>query len=382
MKRAIVVVLWLCACGDSGGLAPGGAGGSGGTGGSGGATGVCGSDNFALVALTDYMAPGHAAKIKLDTFDISDNVFALGEDSALSRIGDTVWVMNEYGATSADNVQSFALPALTPLLLQTSIGAGNDPQDLLIGSDGKVYVCELEGPGIAVLANNALASPIDLSSLDPDGKPNCVALYRRGHLIYAFLALWDDTQMYKPPRGVGKVAVVDETTGQMVGSFDMMSPNPAGWVREEPNTSNVLIAATADFSGTGGGIERIDVDGRRSLGMVVTGAAIGNRYVSDFAIGKNGEAFVTAVDPASTEGQSNLLPFTMAGQVGQAMGSGSHSAGVAIDACNHLWVIDRGYGMGAPNGIYVYDAATKAPLHGPIMTSIPPRFWGGIVFIP
>ena len=376
MKRAIVVVLWMCACGDSGGTAP-----PGGSGGSGGAVGVCGGDNYALVALTDYMTPGHALKIKLDTFDVTDNVLPLGEDSALRRIGNDLWVINAYGATDADNVQSYALPALTAKLPQTSIGSGNDPQDVVIGEGGKVYACELEGPGVAVIANGMLQAPIDLSSLDPDGKPNCVALYQRGHMLYAFLALWDDTQMYKPPRGVGKVAVIDQTSGQMVASFDMMSQNPAGWVREETGTANVLIAATGDFSGSTGGIERIDVDARQSKGMVLTGAAIGTRYVSDFVVGPSGEAFVSAVDPNSTTGQSNLLPFTMAGVVGTPMAQAQQSAGLAIDGCNHLWVVDRGYGMGAANAIYVFDASTKAMLKQ-IQTSIPPRFWGGIVFIP
>ena len=254
MKRTILVVLWLGACNSDTTPAP-----------VGGAP-VCGGDSYALVALTDYMTPGHTAKIRLDTFDLQDAIFGTGEDTALKRIGDSIFVINEFGATDADNIEQRNVKTLQVTVPQTTIGKGNDPQDVVVGADGKVYACELEGPGVAILGG----ATIDLSALDPDGKPNCVSLYQRGDLLYAFLALWDDTMQYKPPRGPGKVAIINETTLALVGTFDLMSQNPAGWVREEPNTQNVLIAAQADFSGMSGGLERVDLDGRTSRGMVVT----------------------------------------------------------------------------------------------------------------
>src|SRR5262249_29954039 len=76
----------------------------------------------ALVALTDYMTPGHAARIDLRTFSVADNVLALGEDSALKRFGDRLYVINEFGATDADNVIAYPMPELSPVMRQTSTG--------------------------------------------------------------------------------------------------------------------------------------------------------------------------------------------------------------------------------------------------------------------
>jgi hypothetical protein len=377
-RRFWTAVLVLAACDDGAG-APGG-------GGQGGATGAgqCAGDSSALVALTDYMTPGHAARIDLVSYAVTDNVLALGEDSALKRIGDTVYVINEFGATDADNVLALAAAGLTHVRDQTSTGHGSDPSDLVVGDDGTLYVAELEGPGIAVLApGQSTVHEIDLSDLDPDGKPNFVALHKRGNRLYAFAALWDDTQTYKPARGPGKIAIWDLAAGTRVGTIDMQSQSPAGWVREQPGGASVLIATVEDYSGTRGGIERIDLDANQSRGLFVTAAALGNRYVSDFAVAASGDGFVTAVDPASMDGESNLLAFTSTGQVAATPVLTGHPAGLAIDGCNHLWVVDRGYGANAPNGIHVVDVATQRELLAtPVRMTLPPRFWGGVVFVP
>ncbi|HJZ84990.1 MAG TPA: hypothetical protein VKN99_07440 [Polyangia bacterium] len=342
--------------------------------------------NAALVALTDYMTPGHAARIDLHSFAVTDNVLALGEDSALKAVGDRLFVINEFGATDADNVAAFAMAGLRAMGMQTSTGRGSDPQDLVVGPDGKLYLAELEGPGIAVVNPEvtSMIGEISLSSLDPDGKPNLVAIYRKGNLLYAFCALWDDTQQLKPPRGPGKIAIVDLATQAMVGSIDMMAQNPAGWVHEEPGTPNVLVAAVEDYSGQKGGIERVDLQARVSRGLMVTAQALGGRYVSDFLVTASGDGFLSAVDPASTEGASNLHSFTLGGQVSPPVLSG-HAAGLALDPLNRLWVVDRGYGASAAtqSGLRVVDLATRRELSAqPIHTSLPPRFWGGIVFVP
>src|SRR5262249_7765906 len=249
---------------------------------------------------------------------------------------------------------------------------------------GTLYVAELEGKGIAVIkADGTPQDEINLSDLDPDGIPNFVALHREGGLLYAFAALWDDTQQLKPPRGPGRVAVVDLGTRMPVGGFDLSGRNPLGWVHPEPGTPNVLIAVVEDYGGTAGGIERVDLAARTTRGLVVTAAALGNRYVSDFVLDASGAGFVSAVDPASADGAANLYRFTLAGQVGPAVLTGGHAAGLAIDPLGHLWVVGRGYGLGAPNGLRVLDVSTGGELTGvPIQTSLPPRFWGGIVFLP
>jgi hypothetical protein len=381
MKRLLLTVsLMVMGCGDDGNhaMSPDGSA----------ATGLCGSDQrAALVAETDYMTLGHAARVDLSApFSVADGVLALGEDSALKRIGDKIYVLNEAGATDADNLQAVWAAGLGPVGVQTSTGVGSDPSDVAVGDDGRVYVAELEGPGVVIvdLAQGQRVGSIDLSSLDPDGKPNLVALQRRGSLLYAFAALWDDSQQLKPARGPGVVAVIDLSASPpaMVDHFALTTTNPAGWLREEPGTPNVLVATVGDYSGTTGGIERVDLDARRSTGLLVTAAGLGGRYVSDFVVTQGGQGFVSAVDPASAEGQSNLYPFMMDGTVGSAMVMG-HVAGLALDACGKLWVVERGYGMGAPNGLRVVDTGTRQELTAsPLATSLPPRFWGGIVFVP
>jgi hypothetical protein len=169
----------------------------------------------------------------------------------------------------------------------------------------------------------------------------------------------------------------------MTRSFALTQKNPAGWAREEPGTGNLLVAAVDDYTGGSGGIERVDLVAGQSRGLVVTAAALGNRYVSDFVVAADGTGFVSVVDPQSPDGQGRLLTFHLDGRVDATALLTGHPAGLALDGCNHLWVVERGYGAGAPSGLHVFDAATRMELTGaPIATSLPPRFWGGIVFVP
>jgi hypothetical protein len=345
---------------------------------------ACG-DSTLLVAESDYTAPGHASVFDLGACHTKANVLALGEDPVLKRIGDQVYVLNREGATDADNVKAFAVPGLAPQGKQTSLGKGADPYDVAVGTDGRVYVAEFGGKGVGIvdLAQGQKTGEIDLSSLDPDGKPNPVALAVRGNTLYVVLGLLVDDNDKYTPRGPGKVAVVDlaSSPAKLASTFALTGQNPTGWMVPEPGTDNMLIAMWNDLSGSGAGIERIDLAGQASKGFAITSDATDHRYIGDFAFTSDGTGYLLAFTPKSTPLKADLFRFDVktGRTVGAAIFTGSSISSLAADGCGRLWISDQSKDK---PGLRLIDGSGVQNQGRALPTALPPAFAQGMVFLP
>lgn len=346
-----------------------------------GADGAVGPDgslpSVATIVAGDFDTTGVLSTVELAGLAVTPNVIAgvASGDPWLRRIGDRLYVINR---DAASNVT--ILDANTHALVdQFSTGAGSNPWDVAVRG-GKLYVAALGSAGVVVVdtQNDGALSTIDLSSFDPDGKPNCVSTYIVGNRLFAVCALLDDTQQFLPPRGVGKVMVVDLNDGNSVQSFDLANENPFGVFQRAPETGvlagDLVIATVPSFTDYSTGcLERVTTGATPALnGCVVDNQAMNgyaNRYEFDgdtlwLAISAFDESFnsfgtLAAKDlTASTPGVAAKSPNTQI------------ISDLALCSDGHVIAADTTFGAA---GIRVYTASGERT-STPLDIGMPPNY--------
>jgi hypothetical protein len=155
---------------------------------------------------------------------------------------------------------------------------------------------------------------VDLSALDPDGKPNCVTAYTVGSEVYVACGILDGNFV---PRGPGRIAVLDGATGAVKTTFALASANPFGVLEQAPpgELSGDLVIPTVpsfgDFST--GCVERVRTGpSPAAAGCVVTNAQLGG-YVARLAFQTEGARLLwLVVSKFDTAERGSLQSFDLA----------------------------------------------------------------------
>ncbi|HTJ42001.1 MAG TPA: hypothetical protein VL463_07875 [Kofleriaceae bacterium] len=295
MKRTLIALLAVAACGDNlkgTGTGPGEQPDA-------GLSGVA----TAVVVAGDFNVTGILTTVRVPSGTITPNAIAgvAGGDPFIRRYGDEIFVINR---ASGDNITVLARGSLA-LVGQFGTGAGMNPQDVAPVGD-TLYVAALAASGILVIdRNDPKAEPktIDLSSLDVDGHPDCVSVIAAGDKLFAVCGTLDD---HFAPRGNAKVAVIDPAQLKMTSSFELPSANPVGYLLQVPGLDGDLVMALApdfqDFST--GCLARIKTTGTPAAnGCAVTNAAIGG-IANHFELAPDGKSLW--IDSTAYDASFNL----------------------------------------------------------------------------
>jgi hypothetical protein len=211
----------------------------------------------AVVVAGDFTAghPGTLAVVDVQAKTIATNAApagAVGDDPVIKHVGSELLIVNRNDGNNVTILDD----KTRGLIMQLATGASSNPQDVAVGSDGKLYVPVFGGKGVAVLTRGSQTiQTIDLSVDDPDGKPNCIAATFVGSQLYVACELLDNTNTNLPPRGPGKVYVVDPGTGQIVHTVTMQTENPVGLFATLP--SGDLAIPSVNYATMAGCIEKI-----------------------------------------------------------------------------------------------------------------------------
>lgn len=272
MTKTLALLLFVAACGDNNALpdaAP-----------PDGSVDAGATPPRAVVVAGDFVPghPGVLSVLDITARTIMTNVapaLAIGEDPILRKVGDELFVVNR---ASGNNVT--ILDANTyQLVEQLGTGAGTNPQDVATIGD-KVFVATLGNKGGVLLTRgSSTVVEIDLSVDDPDGKPNCSSVYYANNNLFFACGLLDDTNVNLPPRGPGKIYVVNPITNTIKQTITLSTNNPIALFEQIPTTAphgGDLMLPTMDF-GTGAGcVERIVTSNTLgSVGCVVNNSALG-----------------------------------------------------------------------------------------------------------
>jgi DNA-binding beta-propeller fold protein YncE len=234
----------------------------------------------AVIAAGSF-TPGEAGVLSALAFDplkVTQRVAptgAVGGDPMLRRAGGELFVVNRTeGNVTILDAATFAVRG------QLATGAGSNPQDVA-ATERELFVPALASAGVLVIERATGArTTIDLSSLDPDGEPNCISVYLVGADVYVACGLLDGSFM---PRGPGQIVVLDATSHAVKASFPLVHTNPFGHFERLPDGvlgGGLVIPTVPSFTDFSTGcVERVETGASPKAG----GCVVSNQQLGGFA---------------------------------------------------------------------------------------------------
>jgi hypothetical protein len=323
------------------------------------------------VAVAGDYGPGHPGV--LSTLDpaaltVAMNVgpaMAVGDDPMLRHFGGELYIVNRNDGNNVTILDDQTLA----LKEQLGTGAGSNPQDVAV-LGGKLYVATFGGKGLVVVTRGAGAiTTIDLSKDDPDGKPNCNSVYLVGSDLYVSCGILDDSVMNLPPRGPGKVYVVDTATNTIRATLTLGHANPFGVFEQVPASAPTgageLLIPTAVFPSPPsavppvGCIERITPGAAPATpGCLVDNADLGG-YASRITFQIDKEGAITWIATPTVYPKADLRAYDMTISLlwaGPINAKAEAIGDVAVCPAGELVLADTTLNA---NGLRVYDGAAE-----------------------
>ena len=327
----------------------------------------------AYVLTSDFMT-GSLSVVDLDTRAVSLDVEAIHSDAVARWYQGELYVVNRFGQ---DNVQVVSGTPPHHTVRQFSTGNGSNPQDIAFVSASKAYVTRYAEPSLLIVNPTTGASPgaIDLSAFaDGDGIPDMARMIRVGRWL--FVALQRLTSFV--PSGTSMVAVVDTEADTVLDvnpalpgtqAIVLAAQNPVTTFAYDPAGRRLLVGCTGNLTVLDGGVEAIDPASFQSLGLVVTEAVLGGD-LGDLAWYSGTRSYAIVSDASFNTSLVAWNPST-----GAAIGPVFSPVGFVLPDCavndrGELYLCDNDF---LAPGVYVFSAATGAPLAGPIGTGLPPQ---------
>lgn len=302
----------------------------------------------------------------------------VGRDSLLRYANGRLYVMRP-----TDHIISVVDPATWSILRSYTLPPGSEPEDIALVGSNIAYVSARQATHLIRLnlTSGATEHAIDFRPFaDADGIPDLggMAFYAGRLLVQVRRLNRDVARGFIPP---AYLAVVDPYAGQLV-DFDPVVPEvqaiqlagtpPKRVMQLIPQNRRLFISATGDFFDEGG-IEMIDLENWRTMGLVVheshglTGADTGPFvmvtpqrgylvYTTDLTVSSHLNEFTVA------NGPEGLAIFTEVGFLAPAL--------VFEHIGNRMFFANSD---GVEPGVRVFDAATGNQLTTmPVATGGPP----------
>ena len=282
-----------------------------------------------LVVAGDFNMTGTLARINTATKVVEKNLVpgAVDQDPQTRLIAGELFIVNR----GKNNLTVLDAKTLA-IKLQISTGAGSNPQDAAVFGN-KIYVPALGGKGVVVVTRGTTTTAeIDLSSLDTDGKPDCISAIVVGTKLFVACG---GLQNFMPT--IGKVAVIDTANDTRVATIDLPNLNPFGQMVQSPAGStfagDVLVPTAPDFTDqTKGCVARFSATtATPTASCAITNAALGANP-SQMAVSADGKSlFLT---PQSFAGTAQLRRFDLTtGMLATAPLSGAGQVISDVAAC-------------------------------------------------
>ncbi len=333
-----------------------------------------------VLALTSDYTTGSLATLPVaPPWNVSANLVPVCADAAVRVHNDLLYVVNRMGCDNIEVVN----PAGWSVLREFSVGSGSNPQDIAVISATRAYVSRYESNDLLEVnpSTGAALGTISLAAFaDGDGLCEMHRMILVGNRLFVELQRmyrqsWPDPWVPEPP---SMLAVIDIHTRQLLDADPAMpgvqgialaGTNPIAPMAVDP-ASGLLVVPEAGQYGVAdvAGLERVNTTSLQSLGFLATEAALGGDLL-DFALWSATRGYAVVSQPGFNTALIAFNPTT-----GQSLGSIYDPGGyvltdLLVHSAGTLFLADRTYSQ---PGVRIYDAATGAPLGGPIGTGLPP----------
>ncbi len=330
-----------------------------------------------LFVITTDFSTGSTTFLGANAAEAEVNLLGIHSDAVGHYHEGRVYVINRLGQ---DNILVLDAMDLRTPLTQFSVGNGTNPHDIEVVAPDKAYVTRYEATSLLIVdpRDGGELGQIDLSAFaDADGLPEVSQIARVGDHLYLSCQRLDRNGGWGPA-DVSYLIVVDLATDTLVDvdpeaegvqgiALTASNPNSMAVVGER-----IAVGVVVNFGDRSGGVEIIDTETNRSLGLAVTEEDLGGDITTMVLVNENRGYAVVADENFA----NSVRPFELSsGVVGAPLEniSGGYIPNLAADG-DRLIVADRGsFSDPASAGLKFYDAGTGAFLNGPIDTGLPPQ---------
>jgi len=323
------------------------------------------------ILTTDYSTFGRVRSFDgADPWPVSADLATIPGDAVGRAHGGLVYIV---GRGASGVLQVYDPNAGFALVREFSLGSGRNPQDIAFDTAGEAYVpCYDEAVLLRVdVANETVLATYGTAAFaDADGLPETAWCLADGDLLYVACQRLDRGNWYAPT-GPGAVLVFDMASEQWVDT-DPVAPGvqPIALVGANPSTrivvagTDLAVGCVGYFGLADGGIERIDLAARATLGYDMTEAELGGDIL---AMAADGDDWLTLVSDAAF-----VTSVRRAGSGGVVVldeGTGYVHADLWLSG-GRLYLADRTTGA---SGLRVLDPVSGTELTaGPVGTGLPP----------
>ena len=225
-----------------------------------------------LVTATDFFAGGRVVEVawvKGREIRVRNDLELVSSDPFLRVTGRAVFVVNRL---TFDNLQRLDPDENFRTAWQAGMGAGSNPQDVLLLSQDKAYVTRYEPPfnDVAVISprGGTIVDSIPLEDLadNVDGTPRAARILAVDGSV--FVGLQDIDRSFSRYEE-GKLAVIDPALDEVVGVIPLggKNPGPMEPIRGDDGRDRLYVALAGIFPGLlpqelSGGVVVVDVVNR------------------------------------------------------------------------------------------------------------------------
>lgn len=330
--------------------------------------------NQAAFVLTSDFSTGALSVIDVETGAVTPNVALVHSDAAMRLAFGLLYVVNRFGQ---DNIQVIDPGNGFATVKQFSTGNGSNPQDIVVVSPSKAYVTRYASTDLLVVDPRS-GSERDVISLagfaDSDGLPEMAQMT----FVDPWLFVCCQRLTNFVPTNSSVIAIIDTRDDQLVDlnlfvpgvqGIELTGRNPLTDLVYDPITRDLLVGCAGAFGVTDGGIERVDVATRRSLGFAIDEATLGGDVVD---LAWNGADHSYAVVSDAGFNTSLVAWNATTGAVLDTLVApgGFTLADCAINDRSELYVSDAQ--LLAP-GVRIFRTIADTLITGPLNTGLPPR---------
>lgn len=349
-----------------------------------------------LAIVGSDFTSGSLSTVGLGSRVVTKDIDVLDPVSVARGFGNMLYVIDQSSGLvrAYDATQGFKNPVEFPASKAIMVkGIEANPHDIYIDAPRQLAYVSLYGaPGtLAVSASRALGV-IDLqnaqvgitrfvaltaASADADGNPEADRLAACGDNLYVLL-LDLDRNNANMPTGPGRLAVVNLAAPDTPSYIQLAGQNPSG-ITILPGCTEAIVGSAADLFGgvqAGlGGVERVDLVGKKSLGLALKDTDLGGNVGSLDAVDASHVFVDLSVKSGTTYNHTVYSVDLATKKKGSAvLGPMSFVPGVRVLG-DRLVVLSAGTaGAGQlPVGLYV-GPATGVPLTDPALNvGLPPQ---------
>ncbi|MFH1278847.1 MAG: T9SS type A sorting domain-containing protein [Candidatus Eisenbacteria bacterium] len=342
-----------------------------------GASGGALAGDYLFAVTTDYETSGQCGRMNMETpWNVETGLEPVGSDPAVRSWRNRIYVINRL---YADAIQVIDPASDYETVLEFSVGAGSNPQDIAFATASKAYVTRYESVWLYEVdpGTGAIVDSVDLSSFaDADGLPEMAQTALWGGRLFVQVQRIDRNTW--TPVSPAYLAVIDVATNALVDAdpglpgvqgIALAGKNPNGPMRLDADAGRLYVGCTGNYLAEDGGVERVDLRALATEGFVMTEAALGGDLgviATDGAIG-----FAAVSDDWFFS--TRIVSFDVA--TGAPLDTLYSTDGYVPDieydpVTSHLFVADRK--ITAP-GVIVFDGTTGARLTpSPLSLGLPP----------